>query len=61
MPALSNNVKSLVKNARFTVAELVNLEKRIKRRQTSLKEAEIIATNYAETLEAGVGSWLNKL
>ena len=61
MPALSNNVKNLVKNARFTVAELVNLEKKIERRQTNLKEAEIIATNYADALEAGVGSWLNKL
>lgn len=61
MPALSNNVKNFVKNARFNAAELVNLEKKIASRQTSLKAAEIIATNYADTLAAGVGSWLNKL
>ncbi len=61
MPVLSNSVKILVKNARFTAAELVNLEMKIQSRQTSLKEAEIIATNYADTLEAGVGNWLNKL
>lgn len=61
MPVLSIAIKSLVKNARFTASELVNLENKIERRQTSLKEAEIIATNYADTLEAGVGNWLNKL
>ncbi|MEL6462231.1 MAG: peptidoglycan-binding domain-containing protein [Cyanobacteria bacterium J06621_15] len=61
MPALSNNVKIFVKNARFNAAELVNLEKKIARGQTNLKSAEIIATNFADTLEAGVGSWLNKL
>ncbi|MGB3638980.1 MAG: peptidoglycan-binding domain-containing protein [Rivularia sp. (in: cyanobacteria)] len=61
MPALSIAIKSLIKNARFTASELVNLEKKIERRQTSLKDAEIIATNYADTLEAGVGNWLNKL
>ncbi|MGB3654616.1 MAG: peptidoglycan-binding domain-containing protein [Rivularia sp. (in: cyanobacteria)] len=57
---VSISVKNFVKNARFTASELVNLEKRIEGRQ-ALKEAEIIATNYADTLEAGVGSWLNKL
>ena len=61
MPALSISVKNLVKNAQFTAAELVKLEKRIENRQVSLKEAEIIATNYLDTLEAGVGSWLKKL
>ncbi|MEM9926873.1 MAG: peptidoglycan-binding domain-containing protein [Cyanobacteria bacterium P01_D01_bin.50] len=61
MPALSISTKNLVKNALFTASELVNLEKKIERRQTSLGEAEIIAKNYADTLEAGVGSWLNKL
>ncbi|MDY6902091.1 MAG: peptidoglycan-binding domain-containing protein [Cyanobacteriota bacterium] len=61
MPALSIPVKNLVKNARFTAAEFANFEKKIARRQVSLKEAEIIAINYADTLEAGVGSWLNQL
>ena len=61
MPALSIPVKNLVKNARFTAAEFANFEKKIASRQVSLKEAEIIAINYADTLEAGVGSWLNQL
>lgn len=61
MPALSIHTSKLVKDARFTASELVNLEKKIQRGETSLKEAEIIAKNYADTLEAGVGNWLNKL
>ncbi|NJM21626.1 MAG: hypothetical protein HC874_03315 [Richelia sp. SL_2_1] len=50
---ISINVKNFIKDARFTAAELVNLENNIQSRQTTLKEAEIIATNFADTLEAG--------
>ncbi len=61
MPTLSISVKNLVKNAQFSASELVKLEQKIQRGQARLREAEILATNYADTLEAGVGSWLNKL
>jgi peptidoglycan hydrolase-like protein with peptidoglycan-binding domain len=61
MPVLSIPTKNFVKNAQLTASELAKLENKIERGQVSLKEAEIIATNYADTLEAGIGSWLNKL
>ncbi|MBF2067369.1 MAG: peptidoglycan-binding protein [Calothrix sp. C42_A2020_038] len=61
MPVLSTPIQNLINNARFTAAELVELEKRIKAGQAKRQEAEAIATRYADTLEAGVGSWLNKL
>lgn len=61
MPALSTPIQNLITNARFTVAEMVELERRIKAGQTNRQEAEVIATRYADTIEPGVGSWLNKL
>jgi Putative peptidoglycan binding domain len=61
MPVLSTPIENLIINARFTAAEMVELEKRIKAGQAKRQEAEAIATRYADTLEAGVGSWLNKL
>lgn len=61
MPALSTPIESLIKNARFTAAEMVELERRVKAGQTNIKEAETIATLYTDTLEPGVGSWLNQL
>jgi hypothetical protein len=61
MPALSTPIQNLITNARFTAAEMVELEKKVKAGQAKKEEAEAIATRYADTLEAGVGNWLNKL
>ncbi|MDJ0620730.1 MAG: peptidoglycan-binding domain-containing protein [Calothrix sp. MO_192.B10] len=61
MPALSVPIKDLIINARFTAAEMVELEKQVKLGRVRKQEAEAIATRYADTLEAGVGSWLNQL
>ncbi|RUS99248.1 hypothetical protein DSM106972_079500 [Dulcicalothrix desertica PCC 7102] len=61
MPALSTPIKKLITNARFTAIEMVELEQLIKAGQAKKEDAEAIATLYADTLEPGVGSWLNKL
>lgn len=57
MPVLSTTVQSLVKNARFNCGEMAQLE----RLSNNRLDAEMIATRYVDTLEAGVGSWLNQL
>jgi peptidoglycan hydrolase-like protein with peptidoglycan-binding domain len=61
MPVLPPPVKNLVTNARFTASDLATLRKAIQTRQASAADARAIATQYAETLEAGVGSWLRAL
>jgi hypothetical protein len=61
MPVLPPPVKNLVTNARFTASDLATLRKAIQARQANARDARAIATQYAETLEAGVGSWLRAL
>ncbi len=61
MPALSAPLENLITNARFTAAEMAELENRVKSGQVTKQEVEIIATRYVDTLESGVGSWLNQL
>jgi hypothetical protein len=61
MPVLPPPVKNLVTNARFTASDLATLRKAIQARQADAGDARAIATQYAETLEAGVGSWLRAL
>lgn len=61
MPPLSTPMNNLIANARFTAAEMVELEKQVKSGRVKKQEVEAIATNYVDTLESGVGNWLNKL
>jgi len=61
MPPLSAPMNNLIANARFTAAEMVELEKQVKSGRVKKQEVEAIATNYVDTLESGVGNWLNKL
>jgi Putative peptidoglycan binding domain len=61
MPVLPPPVKSLITNARFTASDLATLRKAIQTQQASVEDARAIATQYADTLEAGVGSWLRAL
>ncbi len=61
MPALPLSVRNLIGNARFTASDLAALRRAIQGRQASVEDARAIATRYADTLEAGVGSWLRSL
>jgi peptidoglycan hydrolase-like protein with peptidoglycan-binding domain len=58
MPVLPPPIKNLVTNARFTASDLATLRKAVQSGQANADDARAIATQYAETLEAGVGSWL---
>ncbi|MDJ0674082.1 MAG: peptidoglycan-binding domain-containing protein [Calothrix sp. MO_167.B42] len=61
MPPLSAPINNLITNARFTASEMVELEKQVKSGRVKKGEVEAIATNYVDTLESGVGNWLNQL
>jgi peptidoglycan hydrolase-like protein with peptidoglycan-binding domain len=61
MPVLRPQTSVLVTDARFTAADLANLKQLIRDRTTTLQDAITVATRYADTLEAGVGSQLKAL
>jgi hypothetical protein len=61
MPVLPPPIKNLVSNARFTASDLATLRKAVQTGQASVEDAKTIATQYADTLEAGVGSGLHNL
>jgi hypothetical protein len=61
MPLLSPAIKPLISNARFTASDFAALRKAIQSGQATAEDARILATQYADTLEAGVGSWLRQL
>jgi hypothetical protein len=61
MPVLPPPIKTLINNARFTASDLMTLRKAVQTGQASVEDAKAIATRYADTLEAGVGSWLRNL
>ena len=61
MPVLSPSIGNLIKNAQFTASDLAALRKAIQTQQATVDDAKAIATQYADTLEAGMGSWLRAL
>lgn len=61
MPVLRPPAAAIVKNARFTAAELVALRQAIRARTATLQDAKNVAIYFADTLEPGVGSWLKAL
>jgi Putative peptidoglycan binding domain len=61
MPVLPPPIKNLVSNARFTASDVVALRKAIQSGQATVEDARAIATQYADTLEPGVGNWLRPL
>lgn len=61
MPVLSAAVRNLINNAQFTASDLAALRKAIQTQQATVDDAKAIATQYADTLEAGIGSWLRAL
>ncbi|MBD2465015.1 peptidoglycan-binding protein [Oscillatoria sp. FACHB-1407] len=61
MPVLRPPARVLINNARFTAADLVALRQAIRSRTATVEDAKTIATQYADTLEAGVGNQLREL
>jgi hypothetical protein len=61
MPVLRPPIGTLIKNARFTAADLAALQKSIQARTATVEDAKLIALRYADTLEAGVGNQLKQL
>lgn len=61
MPALRPPAKALINNGRFTAADVVSLRQAIRAGTATVEDAKAIATRYADTLEAGVGSQLRAL
>lgn len=61
MPLLRPPAQRLVNDARFTIADFVDLQNAIRSRSATLQDAITIATRYVDTLEPGVGSKLRSL
>ncbi|HEY9624080.1 MAG TPA: peptidoglycan-binding protein [Crinalium sp.] len=61
MPVLRPPARVLINNARFSAADLAALRQAIQARIATVEDAKAIATAYADTLEAGVGSQLRAL
>ncbi|MFH7027596.1 MAG: peptidoglycan-binding protein [Heteroscytonema crispum UTEX LB 1556] len=61
MPLLSSSIKTLITNARFSAVDLERLRTAINSGKATTQDAEKIAKCFADTLEAGVGSWLRSL
>src|SRR4051812_47206110 len=61
MPSISPFAQSLIKDAHLSSADVASLRSAVQSGQASVGDVEVIATRYANAVDAGVGVALQSL